>query len=276
MVMELLERDPIMSELHRLLAHASEGRGSLLLLCGEAGAGKTALLRRFREVVGSDVNVLLGQCDDLSTPRELGPLFDVAEADPALQQLLRDNISRDVIFRTVLTRLTIRRHPILLIIEDAHWADAATLDLLSFLGRRIEATGALLIVTYRDEEIGVHHPLRRVLGDLGTTAVHRLTVPPLSVSAVATLALGGGVDPEQLHARTRGNPFFVTEILAAGGDIPSTVSDAVLARASRLGRDAWKVLEVAAVIGTPIDVDLLSQVANPDGAIFTPVWTAAC
>jgi DNA-binding CsgD family transcriptional regulator len=264
--MDLLERDPILGELHRLLRQAHEGRGSLLLLSGEAGAGKTSLVRRLSEDVRSHAYVLLGQCDNLSTPRELGPIFDVADADPALQRLLRDNAPRDLLFRTVFARLTTGSRPVLLIIEDAQWADEATLDLLSYLGRRIASASALLIVTYRDEEMGVRHPLRRVLGDLTTEAAHRLTVPPLTADAVATLAVGSGVDPESLYARTRGNPFFVTEILAAGSVIPATVRDAVLARAGRLGRGARTVLDAAAIIGTPIEFDLLGQVTDLDSA----------
>jgi len=260
--MEILEREPILRELHRLLRQARDGRGCLLLLGGEAGVGKTTLVRRLCEDARSDTTVLLGQCDDLSTPRELGPLFDVADAEPVLQQLLRDNAPRDLLFRTVLARLTTPSQPVLLIIEDVHWADAATLDLLCYLGRRIALTRALLIVTYRREEIGARHPLRRVLGDLTTASAHRLTVPPLTAEAVTTLATDGGIDPEELFRRTRGNPFFVTEILAAGGEIPPTVRDAVLSRVNRLGRAAWSVLEVAAVIGTPINVDLLGQVTD--------------
>jgi DNA-binding CsgD family transcriptional regulator len=260
--MDLLEREPILGELHRLLSQADEGRGSLLLLGGEAGAGKTSLVRRFSEGVRPQAIVLLGQCDNLSTPRELGPVFDVADSDPALKQLLRDNAPRELVFRTVLARLSTGGRPVLLIIEDAQWADAATLDLLSYLGRRVASTRALLIVTYRDEEMGLRHPLRQVLGDLATAAVSRLTVPPLTADAVATLAAGSDVNAESLYARTRGNAFFVSEVLAAGGEIPGTVRDAVLARAGRLGPGAWTVLEAAAVIGTPIEFDLLGHVTD--------------
>src|SRR3954454_20206755 len=104
--MDLLDRDLILSELHRRLSEAHEGRGSLLLLGGEAGAGKTTLVRRLSDEVRSQAHVLLGQCDNLSTPRELGPVFDVADADPALRRLLSDDVPRDLLYRTVLARLT--------------------------------------------------------------------------------------------------------------------------------------------------------------------------
>jgi DNA-binding CsgD family transcriptional regulator len=264
MVVNLLERETIFAELHRLLRHASEGQGSLVLLAGEAGAGKTAVLRRFVAENRAGARVLVGHCDALSTPRVLGPLFDIARQDAALRRFQEDTSPRDLVFRGVLDRLAAGRRVTLLAIEDAHWADEATLDLLRYLGRRIEPTRGLVIVTYRDDEVGSRHPLRHVLGDLATSAaIHRLEVRPLSIEGVATLAAGSGIDADELHARTGGNPFFVTEVLAANGGIPSNVRDAVLARVARLGRPAWDVLEAAAVIGAAIDPALLQSIAQP-------------
>jgi DNA-binding CsgD family transcriptional regulator len=260
--MELLERDLALDVLRRLLWQADEGRGSLLLLGGEAGVGKTTLLRRFLVEASSRARVLIGHCDALSTPRALGPLFDVGE--PALNRLLDAGAPRDRIFQTLLARFNSRTRATLLAIEDAHWADEATLDLLRYLGRRIDSTHGFVVATYRDEEVGIRHPLRRVLGDLATTgAVQRVTLDPLTLQSVSALAEGSAIDPLELHTRTRGNPFFVTEILAAGGDIPPTVRDAVLARVSRLAPAAREVLEAAAVIGPPIATEVLQQVAVP-------------
>ena len=127
-----------------------------------------------------------------------------------------------------------RRAPTIVVFEDVHWADEATLDVLGLLGRRIETFPALLIVTYRDA-LDRAHPLRVVLGELPSEGVRRLQLLPLSPSAVATLAEREVVDAEQLYRQTAGNPFFVTEVLATGGDeMPQSVRDAVLARASRL------------------------------------------
>jgi DNA-binding CsgD family transcriptional regulator len=261
--MELLERDSILNELHRLLRQASAGQGSLLLLSGEAGIGKTVLLRRFGEQVRSDATLLLGQCDALSTPPPLGPLLDIAQADSQLRRLLIEDVPRDSLFRTVLSHFRGEPRPTLVAIEDAHWADEATLDFVRYLGRRIETTHALVIVTYRDDEGGSRHPLRQVLGDLAATpAVHRLSVSPLSPEAVTALCKGSDIDPDVLYSRTRGNPFFVTSVLAAGGGIPPTVRDALLARTSRLSTSAWDVLEAAAVIGPTIETGLLNQVAG--------------
>jgi DNA-binding CsgD family transcriptional regulator len=261
--MELLERDSILNEMHRLLRQARAGQGSLLLLAGEAGIGKTMLLRRFGELARSIATLWLGQCDALSTPRPLGPLLEIAQADSQLRRLYIEDAPRDSLFRTVLGRLSGKPRPVLMAIEDAHWADEATLDFVRYLGRRIETTHALVIVTYRDDDVGSRHPLRQVLGDLAATkAVHRLTVAPLSPAAVAAMCGGNGIDPDELYARTRGNPFFVTSVLAAGGEIPPTVRDAILARTSRLSTSAWDVLEAAAVIGPTIETGLLNQVAG--------------
>ena len=151
-----------------------------------------------------------------------------------------------------------------LVVEDAHWADAATLDLLRYLARRLGAAPVLVVVTYRDDELGPVHPLRLVAGDLATSAVvRRLRLAPLSLGAVAVLAGPDGPDPAALYERTRGNPFFVTEVLAAAEDvIPATVVDAVLARAARLPGAARQVLEAAAVVAPPVEPWLLVEAAG--------------
>ncbi len=234
-----------------------------MLIGGEAGSGQAALLRHFADIASPIATVLIGHCEALSTPRALGPLFDVAFAEPTLVQLLNASAPRDHLFRAVLTRLSSGARPTVLGIGDADWADEATLDLLRFLGRRIERTKSLVVVAYRDDEAGPRHPFRLVLGDLAATAaVGPLSLPPLSAQAVIELASGTGIDADELHARTGGNPFFVTAVIAAGGGVPATVRDAVLARAGRLPGNAWSVLEAAAINGANIDPDLLEHVAG--------------
>jgi DNA-binding CsgD family transcriptional regulator/tetratricopeptide (TPR) repeat protein len=154
---------------------------------------------------------------------------------------------RHVMFTAFLDELTARET--VAVVEDAHWADEATLDLLMFTGRRISTTRSLLIVTYRDDEVGPDHPLLSVLGAMATDrTVRRLRLPALSVDAVASLAGPGGRDPAELHARTGGNPFFVTELLSDPGlRVPGTVRDAVLARAARLGAAARDALDSVAI-----------------------------
>jgi predicted ATPase len=208
--------------------------------------------------------VLYGACDPLSTPRPLGPLLDVAAAGSDLARLLHDGARRDQLFGAFLAELARGAEPVLAVIEDAHWADEATLDLLRFLGRRLDPVRALMIITYRDDEVGPRHPLRLVMGDLATAeSVRRLTLLPLSLTAVRTLAAGGDLDPVALHRQTGGNPFFVTEVIGAGiPGIPPTVRDAVLARAARLSPAGRAVVDAAAVIGPSIEPWLLAGVVE--------------
>lgn len=260
--MDVLERDAALADMRQMAQQADAGQGVVLLLNGEAGAGKTTLLRRFLDECKA--RVLLGRCDGVATPRPLAPVYDFHE--PALTQHLLQPAPREVLFRAVLEWVASRHTTSILVIEDVHWADEATLDLLRYLGRRIAATRSMLILTFRDDEVGARHPLRVMLGDLATNGpLRQVALAPLSLAAVRRLAAvsGQAQDADELHARTGGNPFFVTEALASPGAVPPRVSDAVLARAARLSPAAWDVLAAAAVIGSPIDPDVLQAVAAP-------------
>jgi DNA-binding CsgD family transcriptional regulator/tetratricopeptide (TPR) repeat protein len=156
------------------------------------------------------------------------------------------------------------RAPTVLVLEDVHGADEATLDVLRLLARRVETVPALVLASYRDDELDRGHPLRVALGELATGgATGRLKVAPLSAAAVAKLAEPLGVDAEELYRRTSGNPFFVTEALAAGADeIPHTVRDAVLARAARLSPGARALLDAVAVVPPQAELWLLQSLAD--------------
>ena len=233
---ELVEREGYLAALGEHLRAAAAGEGRLIVVGGEAGVGKTSLLRRFAG--DQDVRVLWAACDGLFTPQPLAPLTDLG---------LSFEGPRQEVFAAVLETLT--REPALAVLEDVHWADEATLDLLRYLGRRLDRTRTLLVATYRDDEIGPSHPLRVVLGEVGEA--RRVALRPLSVEGVRTLAAGSDHDPVELHGLTGGNPFFVTEALAGGrAGVPASIRDAVLARASGLSPQARKVLEAAAVVGT--------------------------
>ena len=159
-----------------------------------------------------------------------------------------------------------RHSSALLVIEDVHWADDATLDLIKYLGRRIDQTRALLVLTYRDDELSAQHPLRTVIGDLPGTTI-RLPLARLSEAAVAALALAANhpARAHELFAATNGNPFFVTEVLASQRDeVPITVRDAVMARAARLSLSGHATLEAAAVIGPRIELQLLSELTSAE------------
>ncbi|MCM8747808.1 AAA family ATPase [Thermomicrobiaceae bacterium CFH 74404] len=177
----LLERDAFLSELRQRLDAAASGPGHLVFVAGEAGVGKTALVTAFDRMVEREARLYHGACDPLSTPRPLGRLLDIAaQAGEELRRVLELDDHRQRAFLVFHAFLARRTRPALVVIEDAHWADEATLDLLRFVGRRVATTRALVVVTYRDDELGPSHPLRVVLGDLTTTsAVSRLHLPPL-------------------------------------------------------------------------------------------------
>ena len=265
---ELLERSRQLSALgDHLEAVQAESRGRLVLVGGEAGVGKTALLRRFCDEQRSSVRILWGNCDALFTPRPLGPLLDVAEITGGeLEEHVRGGAKPHEV-AAALTRELRSRAPTILVLEDVHWADEATLDVLRLLGRKIEAVPALVVASYRDDELDRTHPLRIVLGDLTTRqTVGRLKVQCLSPGAVAKLAEPHGVDADVLYGNTGGNPFFVTEVLAAGvEEIAPTVRDAVLARAARLSPSATALLETVAVVAPRVELWLLEALS--DGAL---------
>lgn len=268
--MALLEREANLQDLQRYLADASSGAGRMLFLGGEAGIGKTSLVRSFCATADAG-HLLVGACEPMAAPRPLGPLYDmVPSLDAKVSALLADGAPRLDILQGFLHGLGHPPRPSLVVLEDAHWADEATLDLLRFVGRRIASVPALIVVTYRDDEVGPRHPLRVVLGDLAaSTTTKRMKLARLSRQALAQLTMEAdvGIDVDDLHRRTGGNPFFVTEVLAVGGDgIPESVVDAVLARAGRLPPDARKALDAAAVIGPRADPDLVAEVAEVDAS----------
>ncbi|MFW6090806.1 MAG: ATP-binding protein [Actinomycetota bacterium] len=263
--MDLLERDEPLAVLESCLAAAAGGRGCAVLIAGEAGTGKTSLVRAFGERHGDRASVWWGACDALTTPRPLGPLHDIARTAGGDLASMMAEAGRHELFTAFLDALRSPPRPVIAVIEDVHWADDATRDLLLYAARRVADTQAVVVATYRDDELGSDHPLRSVLGDLATVpAVHRITLHPLSEPSVAELAVGHGVDAARVYEVTAGNPFFVTELLAVGGTdvVPETVADAVLARASRLPASARPVLEAAAVVPDAGDAALLEAVAG--------------
>jgi ATP/maltotriose-dependent transcriptional regulator MalT len=263
---ELLERSTFLEALGTWLDEARDGRGRLVLLGGEAGVGKSVLVARFCAQQAASARVLRGACERLYTPRALGPLADMAdELGGELEQLIAgDAKPRDVV--PALLRDLRSHRPTVVVLEDVHWADEATLDLLRLLGTRIGPAPAVVVATFRDDELDVAHPLRIVLGELATAPdVERLRLERLSLGAVRQLAEPYGADEDELFRITAGNPFFVTEILGAGAPaIPETVRDAVLARAAPLSDEARSLLEGVAVVPSRVEPWLLEAIAGGD------------
>ena len=257
---QLLEREELLAH----LAAARSDGGRLLFLGGEAGVGKTALVRTFLDDQPESIRVLWGACDSLFTPRPLGPFLDVAQQTGGeLEELVQSGGKPHQIASALSAELRGRARTIL-VLEDVHWADEATLDVLRLLGRRVDAVDALVLVTYRSDELSSGHPLRLVLGELvSCEAVGRFMIEPLSPAAVTTLGEPHGVDGDELYRKTAGNPFFVTEALAAGEqEIPATVRDAVLARTAGLTPPARALLDAAAVVSPCVELWLLEQLAG--------------
>lgn len=254
---ELLERSTQLTALDDALAAVlGASRGRLEFVGGEAGVGKTTLLRHFCDERQRSARVLWGSCDALFTPRPLGPLQDVAQQTQGELKQLVETAARPHEVTTALMHELTARAPTILVLEDLHWADEATLDVVRLLARRVETVPALVLASYRDDELDRDHPLRLVLGELATGhGVGRLSLPPLSAMGVAKLAEPLGFNADELYRTTAGNPFFVTEVLAAGRDeMPSTVRDAVLARVARVSPGARTVVEGVAV--SPLQMEL--------------------
>ncbi|MFB7663253.1 AAA family ATPase [Kitasatospora sp. NPDC056138] len=263
--MDLLEREAVLQDLAGHLRAAVNGPGRLALVRGEAGIGKTAVVHHLARLADPNVRVLIGACDPLATPRPLGPLMDLA---PRLGRAVRAALSgalagpcrSDEVFDCLLADLS--AYPSLLVLEDIHWADEATMDLLRYLARRLPSVPALVAATYRDDEIGRTHHLTSLLGTLaGYPWVYRHDLAPFSRRAVARLATGHAVDAEQLYRVSAGNPFIVTEVLAAPAEpIPATVREAVAGRLTGLSAAARTVVDVLAVLGRRVSLPLLAGI----------------
>lgn len=259
----LLERAAELGALAELLEQvAATQTGRLCLIGGEAGVGKTALVRSFgAERPGT--TVFWGACDPLFTARPLAPFADIAHAAGADFQRLVYGSARPYEVAAALLDLLRAAAPAVAVLEDLHWADEATLDVLQLLSGRVESAPGLVIASYRDDQLGRDHPLRMLLGEMPRhESVSRMTLRPLSVTAVAAMAGPRRIDAGELFRKTSGNPFFVTEVLASGeGSIPSTVRDAVLARAARLSGRARSLLDAVAVEPHQVELWLLEAIA---------------
>ena len=152
-----------------------------------------------------------------------------------------------------------------MVLEDVHWADDATLDAIRYLSRRIPGVPAILLLTFRDDDVDATHPLRRILGSLDSSSNRRIELGPLSVQAVRRLSAVDEAEAAEIHRVTRGNPFFVTEVLEAGGDgVPATVRDAVLARVGRLPPPVRRLVERIAVVPSRTERWLAESLAGDE------------
>ena len=267
--MHLLEREIYLDALNSGFTGLARGSGCIALVSGEAGIGKTALIQEFTAQRRQAARVYWGGCEALFTPHPLAPLHDIArQAGGGLPAVIAAATNRDLIFHATIDHLVQGRKVTIVVFEDVHWADEATLDLIKFLGRRMQRLPVMLIISYRDDEVGMHHPLRSVIGArlAGGADGARVCLPSLSEGAVRAMALRVGRNAADLSRVTGGNPFFVTEALAvADHEVPATVRDAVLARISRLSESARRVVNLAALVPGKLERWLLDAIVGaPD------------
>ena len=253
-VRHVYERDDQLAVLLDAVDGAIKGRSSVVLVSGEAGIGKTTVVRTFLDRLPFHVRALTGACDDLLAPPALGPLRDAfrGSGGPVDQALATG--STDAVFDALLTELA--DGPAVLVVEDLHWADDTTVDLIRYVARRLDRIRAVLVLTFRPDTIDSRHPLRALLGELASARVRRIALEPLSPAAVRSLADGTDRDVKKLYKLTRGNPFYLTEALAGpAGGVPTTVVDAVLARVRTLDADSLAVVEQLSVVTRHLDLD---------------------
>jgi ATP/maltotriose-dependent transcriptional regulator MalT len=264
-----LERDRELTTLVDAAREAVRGTGSVVLLHGEAGIGKSSLVSAIRSELPDGTRMLVGSCDALSTPRTLGPFRDLTDAvGPRLAQALQSG-ERDQVMDALLDELR-QPPPCTLVIEDVHWADEATVDTLRFLVRRIAQLPVVLLLTYRDDELSRDQPLTQLLGDASHAEhVHHLSPQRLSEPAVRELVAGSSLDADEVFALSDGNPYFVSELVASavGSNVPPTVVDAVLGRLRRLSPAHQDIVELLAVVPSALDRQLLDALVSDHSAI---------
>jgi DNA-binding CsgD family transcriptional regulator len=243
----LLEREGELAALRACVADAAARRGSVVLVAGESGIGKSTLVDAWCQDAGHDARVLQGWCDDFLTKRTLGPLRDVARRTGGALADAVGGADTGAVFDALLGLLGDPLRPTVLVLEDVHWADEATLDVLRFVGRRVEHLPAVLAVTYRDDDLGPDHPLHGVLAAL-RGPVHRIRLRPLSPAAVAQLTADRGLDADEVLRVTGGNPFFVTEIAQGADALPASISDVVTSRVATFPPDVRSAVELLSVV----------------------------
>jgi DNA-binding CsgD family transcriptional regulator/predicted ATPase len=268
--MELIERDEFLVSLETAFQHLKTGEGHCIFVSGEAGIGKTSLVNAFCKKVKNRCNIYKGTCDALFAPRPLAPVYDI------LLQIRGDflpgdnNITdRTTFFIKIFYELKSQHEASLIIFEDIHWADEATLDFIKFLARRITQLCCLFILTCRDNEIHSNHPLRNVLGHLNPDALTRMQLFPLSKQAVEKMAAGKEYKGEDVYNISGGNPFYVKEILASySPGVPDNIKDSILSVYNRLDEKTRQLWQILSVLPTGFEIKYLQKM---DSEYITPI-----
>lgn len=304
----MIGRDAELAELSDAFAATAETGPRIVVVGGEAGIGKSRLLDEFRASLGDDAVIVTGQCVEFGAVglpyvplagvlRGLAAAFGadavteaagaarptlraMIEGTPPVERDERTGIDRlDEVVTTLLEHLSSER-PLVVIIEDIHWADSATLDVLRFAARVLQRGRLLLVLTYRSDDVGRGHPLRGVLAELERNRrTSRVMLARLSASEVRAQArelLGATPSTEQarsLFERSEGVPFFVEELLGLdrtgdGAPVPDTLRELLLGRYETLGSLAQQVVRVLAAGGAGVDQEVLAEITGlPTGEL---------
>lgn len=259
--MELIERAEFIELLETRLSKVTAGEGHCVFVSGEAGIGKTSLVKTFCKDLKREYKLYQGTCDALFTPRPLAPLYDILlQAKSDLWKSSTGIEERAALFTNFFHELVNQKEPIIIVFEDIHWADEATLDFIKFLARRITQLPCLFILTYRDNEIHSQHPLRHVLGQLPPDSFTRMHLPHLSRQVVEKMAGEKGYSGEDVYSISGGNPFYVNEILASySPGIPDNIRDSVLYVFNRQGEKTRRIWELLSVIPTGFEIKYLEK-----------------
>jgi DNA-binding CsgD family transcriptional regulator len=260
--MDLIERNELLDLLQTQLNNVSAKEGHCVFINGEAGIGKTALVKAFLKKQVDDCLIYQGACDALFTPRPLAPLYDILwqvnknrwSVSPTLEE-------RSALFANFFQELSIKKGRIIIVFEDIHWADEGTLDFIKFFARRISQLPCLFILTYRDDEIHSRHPLRNVLGQLPPDSFTKLFIAPLSKSAVEKMALEKGYSGEDVYSISGGNPFYVNEILASySPGVPDNIKDSILSVYERQEEGTKHAWQLCSVIPEGLEIDRFAKI----------------
>lgn len=259
--MELIERDSFLATMQSQFEHVANGEGHCVFISGEAGIGKTTVIKAFCNQVKSKSNIYLGICDALFIPRPLAPLYDVLlQLGKTIPEGNVDITNRTNFFTNFLQEFNDHNKVNVVVFEDIHWADEATLDFIKFLARRISQLKCLFILTYRDTEIQSSHPLRAILGQLNPASFTRIELLPLSKQAVEKMAEERGYNGEDVYRITNGNPFYVTEILASYSEgVPDNIKDSILSVYNKMNEKTKHVWEILSVLPTAFEMNYLDK-----------------
>lgn len=260
--MELTERFEFMATLKALFNNATAGEGHSVFINGEAGIGKTSLVKAFCKLYKNNYNIYQGVCDALFSPRPLAPLYDVvSQVTNGMWTEADMPEDRALLFTKFFHQLTTIQHPFIIVFEDIHWADEATLDFIRFFARRITQTNCLFLLTCRIDEIPARHPLKYLPGQLPPDTFTRLQLTPFSKKAVETMAAEKGYKGEDVYSISGGNPFYVNEILASySPGIPDNIKDSILSVYSRQAEQTKKIWQIISVMPAGIETNYLARI----------------